>query len=393
MGEAQSGGGEERPYEDSTIAKAPEIVARWKGAGELGAFDVGRRPKSRTWLLRRVPRNDDERKAQGQDDLVGVLPLGKVGLLASAGGVGKTMALCQLAISVATGRPWFGPDGWHVPLEGQGRSLLLLGEEDEDEAHRRLYDAAEALGLTDQERALCSARIDVIPLAGVASALTHSAKGETVDTAALEALRRGLADRAGPEGWRLVVVDPLSRFADADAEIDNSAATRFVQAIESLAKVNGEGRTGPAVLVTHHTSKGSRKDGDASGNAIRGATALIDGVRWGATLEVLTPIVEDEPGFECVRVANVKSNYSAMAPPLYLRRGAFGRLATMSEGEREKFVRPPGKGGANGRAPGKGAAANGNPAAHYHDPDDDAATSNGHGRQHDGGYYAQKLGL
>lgn len=325
------------------LHEAPPIVKLWRTAGELGAFDVDRKPKPRSWLLKRAPRNDDERIAAGLDGLVGVLPLGKVGLFASAGGVGKTMALCQLSISVATGRPWLGADGWHVPLEGQGRTLLLLGEEDEDEAHRRLYDTAASLSLTAEERARCSARIEVVPLAGVTSALTHSAKGETVETAALEALQRGLVDRAGADGWRLIVVDPLARFADAETELDANAATRFVQAIESLAAVNGGGKTGPAVLVTHHTAKSSQRDGDASATAIRGSTGLVNGARWAATLEALSPIVEEDPGFECVRLAHVKSNYSAHAPPLYLRRGAFGRLAVMSESEREKFAKPAGK--------------------------------------------------
>ena len=34
------------------------------------------------------------------------LPLGVVGLLAAAGGTGKSMGVLQLAVSVATGLPW-----------------------------------------------------------------------------------------------------------------------------------------------------------------------------------------------------------------------------------------------------------------------------------------------
>jgi RecA-family ATPase len=376
------------PWEDETVAKAPEpppIVRLWRSAGELGAFDRARQPKARAWLLEREPRNDDERSGLMPGGLVGVLPLGKVGLLASAGGVGKTMALCQLAIAVAAGVPWLGnglerSSGWHVPIASRGRVLLLLGEEDEEEAHRRLYNAASALGLDDAGRAQAAERVCVVPLAGEACALTARAEGVTFETGDFAALRERLASAAGPDGWRLVVVDPLARFADAEAEVDNAAATRFVQALEGLTKVNGKGsdgapRPGPAVLVAHHTSKASRRDGDASGNAVRGASALIDGARWCATLEAVNPTADEDPGFEGVRLALVKSNYSASAPALLLRRGPHGRLSQMTEGEREKFaptIKRAGKAGAERKA----GSANGNPATHYRDPDDRAGAAN-----------------
>ena len=55
-------------------------------------------PPPRRWLLR------DARK-ENRD---GVLPLGKVGLLAAAGGVGKTTANTQLTLAVASGTTWLG---------------------------------------------------------------------------------------------------------------------------------------------------------------------------------------------------------------------------------------------------------------------------------------------
>jgi RecA-family ATPase len=374
-------GGEALPFVDERIAAAPEpppVIRLWRTAGELGAFDRTRQPKARAWLLEREPRNDDERSALPPGGRVGVLPLGKVGLLASAGGVGKTMALCQLAISVATGLSWLGngapSSGWHVPIGSRGRTLLLLGEEDEEEAHRRLFNAAAALGLDDAQRAAASSLVAVVPLAGEPAALTCGAEGWTDETASLVALRERLEASAGADGWRLIVVDPLARFADAEAEINNAAATRFVQAVESLTRVNGPGRTGPAVLVSHHTSKASRREGDASGNAVRGASALIDGARWCATLEAVAPTAEADPGFEGVRLALVKSNYSASAPALLLRRGAHGRLAEMTEGERDKFA-PVTKRSAKTNSERKGGAANGALMAHYKDPSDDSSES------------------
>jgi hypothetical protein len=389
--ERNGAGADAPPWEDETVAKAPEpppIVRLWRTAGELGAFDPRRAPKARAWLLEREPRDDVERgeaeRAGGPGAGVGVLPLGKVGLLASAGGAGKTMLLMQLAISVATGLPWLGngasTSGWRVPIGARGRTLLLLGEEDEEEAHRRLYNAALALGLDEAQREVAAARVCVVPLAGEPCALTYSADRRTDVTEAFGALRARLEAEAGADGWRLVVVDPLARFADAEAEIDNAAATRFVQAVESLARVNGKGpdgedRPGPTVLVAHHTSKAARREGDASGNAVRGASALIDGARWCATLESVSPTGEEDPGFEGARLALVKSNYSASAPALWLRRRERGYLAQMTEGEHEKFATAKKRSDKAGPAR-KGGAANGNPATHYRDPDDRAGAVN-----------------
>ncbi|HEU4403716.1 MAG TPA: AAA family ATPase [Polyangiaceae bacterium] len=363
----------------------PAIVELWKRAADVRAFDANNRPPARDWLLEREPENDEERdeakKWGGEGARVGVLPLGKVGLLASAGGCGKTMLLCQLAISVATGLPWLGRrggrQGWHVAPRALGKSLLLLGEEDEDEARRRLYNAADTMGLNDEERARAADLIHFVPLAGCPSALTErDERGAVRSSPAMHALRDRLEALAKADGepWRLVVVDPLARFADSEAEADNAAATRFIQEAETLARRIGEHKSGPAVLVAHHTAKVARREGDASGNAIRGASGLVDGARWAATLESLPEpdVGPDGPGgrrlgFSGARLALVKSNYSATAPPLWLRRAGNGALVEMTADERERFEaamvetknaekngarpkRPPPQGG-NGKTP------------------------------------------
>jgi hypothetical protein len=86
-------------------------------------------PPKREWLLR------DARSSLSN----GVLPLGKVGLFISEGGLGKTMALVQCAIAVATGSTWLGSYSTKP-----GRVLLILGEEDAEEVRRRFYNAVKA---------------------------------------------------------------------------------------------------------------------------------------------------------------------------------------------------------------------------------------------------------
>ncbi len=266
----------------------------WKPLGEW----PNDRPPARRWLVIR-PDEDGKR--------TGVLPLGKVGLLAGAGAAGKSWLTTQLAVAVATGARWVG-----LEVDTPGRVLLVLGEEEAEEARRRLHYAGEMMELTPAQKADAAANLVVLPMAGRDVALTQSLEdvepGQLPETPLLHELRRRL-QVGGP--WALVVLDPLARFAGADVETDNAAATRFVQVLEQLVKAPGN----PAVLVTHHTTKTARREGAggsdaAAATAQRGASALTDGVRWQANLEGRTRF-PGAPRLIDFRV--VKTNYG---PPV-----------------------------------------------------------------------------
>lgn len=264
----------------------------WVPIGQWGALSV--QPAPRKWLLTRP---DDETNGVTTK---GVLPLGKAGMLYADGGTGKTYALIQLAISVAVGRRWL--DYFNTPH--QGRVLLALAEEDREELHRRLYEVARAMRLTDEQERLAGERVVALPLAGVSACLMTP---DGADSSFLESLRKQLA--AGQD-WRLVVIDPLSRFAGAEAEKDNAAATRFVQQVESLLAAPG----GPTVLVSHHSKKpanGGVSAGASAHNA-RGASALGAGFRWTAELERM--------GDAGARFTVTKSNYAPHGRPVHLTR-------------------------------------------------------------------------
>jgi RecA-family ATPase len=236
------------------------------------------------------------------------------------GGVGKSWAFIQLAICVAIGRPWL--DVFDVP--NPGAVLIVMGEEDRDELHRRLFTVGRAMRLTSEQERLASARIVALPLAGRPAALIESERGLTTETPLMRELRERLDSG---EDWRLIVLDPLSRFAGADAEKDNAAATRFVQAVESLVEAPGN----PTVLVSHHTrkppSEAGRKPAGASAANARGASALVAGFRWAAELERL--------GDERARLSVTKSNYAPWGEPVELVRDlsadGYLRVATQAE--------------------------------------------------------------
>lgn|GEM_PF-2824382 len=300
------------------------ILAAWK---RLVLADA--EPPPRRWLLRQ--RNGN-----------GIVPLGKVGLFAAAGGVGKTMASLQLALAVATGKDWLGE--FKVPAEGQGRVLLALGEEDEEEVSRRMFYCARAMGLTPEERRLACERIVVLPLAGMHVSLTGALDAEKIETAEAESLLAQLRTEAGEEGWRLVVLDPLARFAGPDAEKDNAAATRFVETVERFCSVPGN----PTVLVVHHSAQHAR-GGDASqadpnadaSQMARGATGLTDGARFVLTLQNERTTI-GEPELE--RLAILRAPKTNLSPPLVdevmLRRHAanMGALIALDEPDRGRVL-------------------------------------------------------
>jgi len=214
--------------------------------------------------------------------------------------------------------------------------LLALGEEDADEIKRRVYNTTLQMNLDAAQRANAIANITALPLAGIPLPFVQQGQnGNAVEAEGLDAVRAILEKHAG-DGWRLLIFDPLSRFASSDAEKDNAQATRLIQAFECLTSVKG----GPGVLVAHHTSQQSRKDGDASTSAARGVTALTDGVRWVASL---TPRNESAPkdakaAWRRTELALTKTNYGPPAEPLYLvNEGGVLRAETdAEEAQRER---------------------------------------------------------
>ncbi len=282
-------------------------------------------PPKRVWLLRDLRRPTNP----------GFLPMGKVGQLIAEGGAGKTMALIQLAVAVSTGDDWLSTFRIVTP----GKVLLFLGEEDAAEARRRSYDARRAANASVPSHG----SIVVLPLAGVPCSLI--AKGEFGELCETEFLLWAQSWAAANGPWALIIFDPLSRFAGLDAETDNAAATRFIQALEGVAT-----RTGATVLVAHHTNKAARKNGasvDAASG--RGSSALVDGVRWQISLASERPALRSEESLETLRevvtLTHTKTNYSRKAEPLLLRRAdAFGgALVALSDDEADIVKRAKGR--------------------------------------------------
>lgn len=228
------------------------------------------------------------------------MPRGKVSILASEGGLGKSLLSLHLGISLSLNRPthlrsWCGAR--LTPRPTSGKVVLLYAEEDLETCLYRLRMQLQTdLGTVNKDllRQL-SGRLIPVPLCvveqGMDSSLALSDSKRGVGDGANERLERlidSLNHVAGQEGIDLIVIDPLSQFGGPDFEVDNGEASRLMRNLQQLTlRVSGR----PTVLAIHHSSKTAKK-GKLS-NAIRGSSALKDNARWAS---VLRRVGEDDTG-------------------------------------------------------------------------------------------------
>ena len=314
------------------------------------------------------------------------LARGKVGMLVGAGGRGKSQALADLAVAVASGGKWLRT----YPVEAPGRVLLAYGEEDLDEARRRLHRTARSAGLLPDPRgaertwatpeaaerfALLRRNLELLPLYGKPATLVDP-NNPDLASPFTKALLAKLGEPGEP--WALVILDPGARFMGPMAETDNAAATRFVEVLEQLTQVRG----GPTVLLAHHTSKAYLTEEDSNQGAARGSSALVDGARWVANLdyqplganrderdEARAKLVErlgPEKGkrINFLRLHVTKTNYGPRVAALELVNFA-GPLVPAERNELEALAaaRAAAKGKAKGGSKGRGSSRRAKPSA------------------------------
>lgn len=210
----------------------------------------------------------------------GFLPKGIVAMLLGAGGVGKTTLLAQLAISIASGQPFLSR---FTPTEqcgenGLGHVFLGLGENQYDDIHRAMYKASKQLRnkqpeLHDKLLFEASKRIAAFSFTAQQAAFIQNGKPSRY----FREFKMRLEEISPKKGWDLIILDPISRIAGADAETDNAAATQFIALMEELI-IDLPGN--PTVLIAHHVNKTSINSKDQTQGAARGSSAFVDGVRW-----------------------------------------------------------------------------------------------------------------
>lgn len=208
----------------------------------------------------------------------GIFPLGKPALFASAGGVGKSFLLLDLARGVAT-----GTENCAIgKLEAHGTAVMLCAEDDAIEIHNRL----DSLGSKPE-------RLYVVPCpdAGGVPALFgiepySKAPWTTSSYFELEAQFRQMPD------LRLICFDPLQALCGG---LDLNLPQHAQHVCGELARLASV--TGATVLVSHHFRKsGKIETPDDAREAIRGTGGLVDGVR---SVYALWPAEEGEGKSKC----------------------------------------------------------------------------------------------
>ena len=248
-------------------------------------------------------------------------------MITGQGGIGKSFFLMQIAMSLATGKAIFDS---LVPV--RPRKVLYVGAEDsQDELHRRLLAIHRMAKFDSDELSDLRMNLHIASALGKAGPLIVADGHETHPTEYYEGLAATIEAHPGLE---VVILDPKNRFSGV-AENDNDLQAQWVACLEWLVR-----EYGITILFAHHVSKASYKNQDQ--NASRGASALVDGVRW---VGALTPAKklpgdlgeEDERLFAEFTI--VKSNYaSTLKGPRFLKRGAEGVLKEVQP-KRERIAK------------------------------------------------------
>lgn len=260
-----------------------------------------------------------------------VLPLGVTGTLSAAGGTGKSWAMITLAVSMA-----MQLDFWGLGIANQGGVLILSAEDDRPEFHRRLHAIIRHIvqetgqlpdGLTE--------RLAFADRVGDKNAITAMRDGQIART---EMVERIVATARLVPDCKLIIADPLSRFRGGSANGEEEA-TRFVEALEFIRK-----ETGATVLVPSHTGKEAGKAKDGSQHAVRGSSALVDGMRWVGTLMSMHADIAKELGVSkedarrYVRLEIPKNNYAPPFPGCWLYRNESGILVRQEPADTTAIV-------------------------------------------------------
>ena len=241
---------------------------------------------------------------------------GTVGALVAPGATGKSFWALQAAMSVSCSVD--GGDLVGINPTRSGRVIYLAGEDPDQALRCRAHSIGKRL--TDEAKQSIAKNLHLEPIMGKRLDVMNSKKLDEIIKLYL--------------GSRLIVLDTLSRIHGLD-ENSNSDMSQVVAALEYLAH-----STGASVLYLHHVSKSSLREGLINQQqAGRGASALIDNVRWcGFMSKVTKDKFKQSPGphqnqrqkkgrdSEYVQFGVSKQNYGEHQPDRFYARGEGGVL-------------------------------------------------------------------
>lgn len=258
---------------------------------------------------------------------------GTVGALIGPSGISKTYFATQLAMAVACNVE--GGDLLDMSPERSGRVVYIAAEDPIPAMQKRIYSIGQRLTPSARAAITKSMRLKVIT----------GDRWNIMDPKELEKLVNDCMD------CRLIVLDTLSRIHQLD-ENSNGHMAYLISTLEHIAV-----KTGASVLYVHHVNKGSAREGQTDQqHAARGASALIDNVRW---CGYLAKVGEDEikklrprttdgnvlsnQRNDFVRFGVSKQNYDVTPSSRWYSRSEGGVLVPAAMQEVSSFVKKKGR--------------------------------------------------
>lgn len=247
---------------------------------------------------------------------------GRAILVTGVGGSSKTRFIYHLALGFAVGRlPW----SWMV--NRTGKSVLVLTEDSPDDVARTVHAMCRAMGLNESEIEAVSDSVVAFPLAGKdVRLLSFGDSRELIKNAhfsSLESKIRTLGDVV------FVGLDPALSLTPGE-ENDQGHQRALGKMADDLAI-----RTGAAVCLVSHASKGSLQRDELESHNSRGGGAITDAVRGEYSMRAMTAkeakafgIDDIEERKRYVQLVATKGNHlpPAAFAPTWLRRGDGGVL-------------------------------------------------------------------
>ena len=224
------------------------------------------------------------------------IPLGKPGIIAAVGGVGKSLSMIQLALGISTGGQW-----WGKTIMQKGSTVIFAAEDDLSEVHRRIA-SLDPLGLRFQSEY----DVYVFPIPEQKEPMILL-KEEGVTSQATELVE----ELKTIPNLQLVVFDPLQAFTTGNISSSNEVGQLWGSYCANISA-----RLGVTTLTVHHLAKSALtndSDDALSHRAeIRGASSITDSVRfaiamWLADSDTCEKICLDQ-GIEFDRMAVVKAS-------------------------------------------------------------------------------------
>lgn len=256
---------------------------------------------------------------------------GIVSLIVASGGTGKTFFMLRLAAMMAKGTRW-GCFEAEKPL----KVLFLGAEDDQNELDRRLW----AIG-----NGFFHENLHAASVVGKIGTLMKLDGANPIRSEWFEWLRATIKAHMPLDA---LMLDPISRIYGLN-ENDNSHATSFVKALESLSiefDIN--------IAASHHANKMSVGQSKVNQGMIRGASGFVDGARHAIGLidvsadDIAKYSIEDPQQYFKMDTAKANNSAKMTAPVFFKKNQDTGipeyvnlhtdKIAGMAEGFYQAFV-------------------------------------------------------